>query len=402
MEKTSIYSQGGYIMKAFITSLKSWFIIILSGVLIILFFFACSSPPDGKTTTTTTTTSGGNGGDGDDDDEDDKDLACSLPKCSGSKCCNKGSKSQKEKCADWCGDSGYLGLSGSAEELCLTLDRGFVDDSLVELFSDNVLGEPDEESLKDIKKEDVGIICAAVRELDPDLLGDLIDKYSNNEAEIFLGWVSETKGSVDIFEKTKKDEDGINMVKTLLDQLDSDSDDQGVVDGLGEPIDFDDNDDKNILERALDSNEDLVQFIHKKVLQDKDEGICGEDQKDKNWPKPVAGDAAANPPAGYGTSGDTDAHFENANDNRQRACVLAIYCKALSGATNNDVRKDLADAVSDSRMKSFIDKDIDDGGLGLTERDGEKWPATVCTRLNRLWQNNDASGAVDLGLNASL
>ena len=85
-------------MKAFITSLKSWFIIILSGVLIILFFFACSSPPDGKTTTTTTTTSGGNGGDGDDDDEDE-DLACSLPKCSGSKCCNKGSKNLKKRSA---------------------------------------------------------------------------------------------------------------------------------------------------------------------------------------------------------------------------------------------------------------------------------------------------------------
>ena len=392
-------------MKAFITHLKSWFILLLTGSLMFMFVFACSTPPEGQSTTTTTTTGGSGDGD-DDDDDDDKDLACALPKCSGSKCCNKTKDEDKqEECEEWCGDSDYLDLSGEAEDKCLTLDYEFVKSDLTFLFGNDVLSDPDEEKLlDDIKPDDVNKICAAVRELDPDIWGDIINDYSQSEAAVVLGWIAQEKKAVKIFEKTKEKKDGIDMFKTLLRKLTDDlPGDIGVIQGLGESIDFDDDDDDespNILARALrENNADLVRFIHQEIVKDPEEGICGKDNS-SNWPDPHEGTQEL-----CGHSGN---RLQNAKRHQQRACMLAVYCKAFSVAPatnteNANDREDFGEEINDmeSSIKSFIRNDIEKGGLGLRGiNEDAKWTQRTCESLSYWWNNPSNELNLNLGTQA--
>ena len=394
-------------MKVFIHNLKSWLILIVSVLLVGIFIFSCSSTPrDGETTTTTTTTTGR----GDKDtDEDEGDLACSLPECNGSKCCNKGSKKEKEQCEEWCEDD--LNLDSDGEELCLTLDRDTVD-SLVFIFDDNeALKEPDDEELvKNIKDSDISLICSAVKELGSRIWSRLIDNYGGSQAKAVLGWVAEEKDVVQIFEKAE-DEDGIEMFKTLLEKAggsSSGSGDNRVVAGLNVDFDFndDDNNNFNVLNRALDNNNDkLLKFIHRDVLEDSKAGICGEKKK-SNWPEPEKSATASD---GFhykeGSGGGDDADRQ-----KQRACILGVYCKVAErgeGTTEDDnrdnsLREDLAKKLSDSGMESFIERKTSDGGLShdtsgahfLSEDDAEEWTYKVCKQLKCLWKN----GGLDLGL----
>ncbi len=393
-------------MKVFTNNLKSWFILTLSVLLVGIFIFSCTSTPrDGETSTTTTTTTGR--GDGDDDDDDDDDLAsCSLPKCSGSDCCNKGSKKQREECEEWCGD---LNLDSDGEELCLTLDRDFVEDPLLYLFDNKeALKEPDDNELvKNIKDEDIDVICGAVRELGSRIWSRLIDKYGNSESEAVLGWVAQEKKTVKIF-KSAEDDEGIKMFKQLLSEVGTTgSGDALIVSGLDEEFDFnDDENDYNILERAVDRNNDqLLKYIHTEVLEDKKEGICGE-RNTNNWPTPECHSSASDVDS-YSNSADDGCSNARTNSNRQRACILGVYCKvANEGSGNTDadskdnrLRADLADELADSGMKSFIKKEVDKGGLtkdnNINDNAADEWKYVVCERLKCLWKNGSG---LDLGL----
>ena len=382
---------------------------MVSGLLVLMLVFSCSSPPPaGKTTTTTTTTGGSTG---DDDSADDKDKSsCVLPKCSGSKCCNKKKKDEKEDCEDWCGGSKYLGLSGKAEDKCLALDYDFIDDDLLFIFGDDLLAEPDDEKLLDeIKAKDIDTICGAVRELDSDIWLDFIEDYSNSEAEAVLGWIAQEEDAVQIFEKTG--EEGIKMFKELLIQLAGGSPDTSakVLEGLQEGINFNDDPHDNVVAMALEENNDaLVKFIHKKIIKDDDEGLCGEDKENSNWPNPQVWQATPAPPHGYGVDpddGDPDdirKYFENANKNREESCILGVYCQIFptgssgSETENDSVRKDLADVLDDRSLRNFIKDEVEDGGLGLTKDQAEDWPHKVCDELGRLW--NQGSSGFNLGL----
>ena len=362
---------------------------ILSGSLILMFIFACSSSPENQSTTTTTSR---DDDDEDDDEESKKDLACTLPKCSGSQCCNKiKDEDKKEECEKWCGHRDYLNLSSDAEDKCLALEYDFVEKDLVRLFGEDTLTDPNEEKLlKGIKNDDISTICAAVKELDPDIWG--INSYVQNEAEVVLGWVAGAKQAIKIFEKTKEKKEGFEMFKKLLMTLSQGSGDQGVVEGLKVEISFDDEDESSkFLAYALDKNNDnLIQFIHNKILQDKKEGLCG-DQKSSNWPTPETGAVAST--AGYGPAGGSA--YKNAEKHRQRACIMGVYCKTFPEMAEDKIREDLAQKVGDSGMERFIKSPVADGGLGLTLQHSEDWPQEVCVRLISIW---DHSPNFNLGL----
>ena len=398
-------------MKSFIYSFKSWLVLMVSGLLVLMLVFACSTPeskPDSDGTSTADRSD-----DDDEGDDDEEKFACSLPKCSGSKCCNKGSKKDKDQCKEWCSGGKYLDLPGSASSKdspvyrCLSLGRDYVK-RLVELFSDKGLKDVEEDKLKKIEEEDIGPICAAVRELDVELLENIIEDYSDGNAESILGWIAQEEKAIQIFKNTKKDEDGIKMFQSLLEKFGSDSDESGMLNGLEADIDFAGNENKNLLALALKSrNDDLVNFVHDEILKDKNEGLCG-DKRKNSYPVPKEGDSALETPTGYGectgsctAGGDDDpgAYISNANSKKQQACLLAVYCnKVAEGSDEDSVREDIAVIVKDSGIEKFIKDALSKGGLGFTTGDEkEEWPNTVCERLNALW--NDASPDVlKLGL----
>ena len=374
-------------MKTLTSSFKSWFIIILSGMLVLMFIFACSSPPQ-QGTSSGGSSSGDGGGD---EDDDDKDLACSLPKCSGSGCCNKGSDKHKGECEDKCDD---LNLDSDGDEVCLTLDKEFIEDTLLYLFDNkNVLAEPSDQKLvKNIKDEDIGYICGAVKELGHRVWSRRIsgNTYGRSEAKAVLGWVAKEKKAVEIF-KNAEEEEGIKMFQTLLAKVVGGSGDQKVVDGLDEEFEFndDDNNDYNMLNRAV-RNEVLLKYIHEEVLENKEEGICGEDSTN-NLPEPVCGTGADKYP---------QASCDEARRQNQRACLLGVYCLIAkeNNENDNDLREDLAQKLEDGSIESFIKRLRSDGGLNLTEKDSEDWPHEVCLELRKFW--NNGSG-LNLGLTES-
>ena len=371
-------------MKAFIKSIQFWLIFIALATLVLALVFSCSSTPSADETTS----GGGGAGDranNDDDDAPKRGLECELPKCSGSECCDKikDEDSRKENCENWCKDGDYLGLNGDAYRACLALEHSFVD-KLSTLFGEEGLKDPNEEELSNLKTEDLDKICSAVRELDVDVWGDTIDDYSGSEARVVLAWIAGTDDTIDIFEKIKKKEDSIEIFRVLLSTLSSGDSvtDQTVVNGLAESVDFDEKEYDNVMVMALEKdNYRLVDYIDKKIIKDKNEGLCGKDQSN-NWPKPKPKS---------GTSGYASADIANANNNQQRACILAVYCNFITQAETDNpkdkIRKQLEDRVSSTDMRSFIKNPVTKGGLGLTASDSDKWPNTVCIRLKRLWNN---------------
>lgn len=375
-------------MKALISSFKSWFILILSGMLVLMLVFACSSPPEQGSSSTGRTSSGG------DDGDDDKDLSCSLPECSGGDCCDKGSAKRKEDCEDLCDD---LNLDSDGDEVCLTLEHDFLKNTLVFLFDNKeVLAKPDDKNLVDnIKDEDIGYICGAVKELGSRVWSRLIESksYGRPESQAVLGWVAKEKQAVEIF-KNAEEEEGIKMLKVLLRKAHGDSGDEGVLKGLGVRFEWnnDDNNDYTILKRSI-KNAALLTYIHEEVLENKEEGICGEDAT-SNLPEPDCG-TDKYPRAGCDENGE-------ATRQKERACILGVYCKVAPDDIDrdNDLREDIASKLKDGSIKSFIERDIADGGLGLEEQVADDWAHSVCVKLKQLWNNNDGGG-FDLGLTES-
>ena len=392
-------------------------------LLVVAFFvFNCSQPQEG---TTKNTEVGDNTRQSSQDPE--STLKCALPNCSGSKCCNKGDEEEKEECEDWCGKSDYLSLSSSAYDKCLSLERKFVEKELLVLFGDNRLKEPDEEELLNIKNEDVETICSAVRGLDKDIWHNLIKEYSSHQAGLVLQWLGVEKSTVEIFEKTKKKEDGIEMLRSLLERVGrgmrslrdptvEESADQRILDGLKAKIDFSNEDEQHILKRALDNNNKrLVEFIHKNILLD-DDGLCGEDNE-KYYPNPneqvynksfTCSDSTKgsnNDHPGY-TTGSLKNFLDEANENRQEACILAVYCSIDDTRQGNRFRADLARVVNTSSVRSFIRNSVEKGGLGLpNQKYQDKWTHEVCYHLNLRWKNAQGEGGrvtLDLSLNDPL
>ena len=306
--------------------------------------------------------------------------------CSGSDCCK-----DDEDCQDQCKDNvsnDGLKLSGAARETCFHLEEEVVKQlfKIIEL-----LDKPKVEKLRDLgqDEDDMNLLCSAVKELDYDLLDDRIEDYSSTDAKRTLGWVSESSGSIDIFENAEDDK-GIAMFKRLLQKAGGDSNDNGILKGLDADVSVEDDDEpsgqQHIMRWALQSNNtELVRWINKEVITDSDEGLCGDDNKSN---RPVSGD----------TTHD--------KDYGEAACVLGIYCKIASNddSDDNDFRKEVAELIDNEvEVSDFIKEEAAQGGLkdstasALSDWEdiAEEWGYQACEALNREW-NNSSNDILDL------
>lgn len=359
--------------------IKIWLVLILSGFLTIVIVSSCSSSSPGTVGGRTTTTSGSSGT----GRSRGATLTCKLPSGNGS--CEK-----NDKCVKWCEDNDYLDLSGDARDKCLDLNEKTVED-LVFLF-DDVFEKPDDEKLDDLKKEDLELICAAVKELDHDVLADRLNYSSSARAQYVTEWVAKTKGAIEIFENVKKKGEGLKMFKKLISRAGTGSgtDDDDVLEGLAVNVASDSDEDTNVLRVALDENNNgLVSYIHNDIIADEDEICSG-----SNQPVPNSGCT----PTGVTNSVDYDASATGATGFKEESCILAVYCKIAPGSDDdddNEFRKDMSAFLKNRNIAKFIEEEISSGGLGLTENDADDWTGKVCEHLRACW--NDSS-SLALGL----
>ena len=271
------------------------------------------------------------------------------------------------------------------------LDDETVED-LVFLF-DDVLEKPDDEKLDDLKKEDVELICAAVKELDYKVLDDRLDYSSSSRPKYVLEWVAKTKEAIEIFENAE-DNEGLKMFKKLLSRAggNSGTGDEDVLAGLIENVASESDEDKNVIQVALDENNDrLVEYIHNDIIADEDE-LCS----DTNLPTVDSSVNKLDCSAKSGSGDDLD-NTAYRSDSAEDACILGVYCKMAPGNGDdaNEFRKDIAEYLKHRNIANFIEQSVDDGGLGLTDDDADDWTPAVCTRLKKCWENNTS---LNLGL----
>ena len=355
---------------------------------------------------------GSNGGSKSDKDDDDDDsskstrkstasLTCKLPECSsgGKDCCDYEDKDGDldEDCEDWCKDD--LDLSGDAYDKCLALDKEVVEEDLVFLFKKRLI-RPEYSELDDLKKDDIELICAAVKHLDSDLLVDRVNKYGKSDAKAMLQWLAEDKTVMEIFDNAD-DDDGLRMIKKLLETLGTGTSYAGIVNGLSQDVSAH-SDKDNIFQLALSSNKKLVDYLHDEIVTNEKE-IC----KDSHRPTPSTSVNVKNA-AGTAVAYNT---LQPSNGFHLEACILATYCtisKDMTEAVGNEFRKDIADAVNESSIENFIKRSSADGGLGLggntavtgyvklEENDAEEWTKKACGNLKYLWENKSGVTFFDL------
>ncbi len=358
---------------------------------------------DGPSTSSSggSSSSGGNGG-------EDSSLNCALPsECRGDNCCHT-----DKKCIQWCGDNDYLDLSSEALKKCKNLDKDIVED-IVHLFN-NVFQKPSKAKLSDLNEEDMDLACAAVKELDHDILADRIDDYTSSiSARRVLEWLAERPSALEIFEAAEGDE-GVEMLKTVLQKASNKTGNQGIINGLSQIVD--NNDNRHTLAIAIDGeNNNLITFIHENIILDKDDGIC----RKKTDILPRANDCcwgnSLRSPPSY-----TPAETAIADRGyKKEACILAVYCK-ISNYTDVDFMREIAELLNEDDVVDFIKETKANGGLTLSANDvaqwtrvnrslllskddAEQWTPAACNRLKLFW-NNPKVGTqyLDLGLGYSI
>lgn len=384
-------------MKPFL-QIRAWLLLFLSGFLAVMIVLSCTQQEGKETTSSSSSSSTGPSSTTGDTEEKEEDLlTCELPSsCSGNKCCSK-----DEDCEELCTDSKKLDLSGIAKDKCFDLEEETVE-RLVKIFT-KILKKPNEDDLEnELKDEDIELICATVKDLDKNLLEDVIKEYSHRQAQRFLTWLAETEEALEIFTNAE-DDDGIDMLKRLLAEAvgESSTSHANILKGLQKLIntDEDDNDDQKPLMSLANKNgnERLVRYFHEWFIEDEDEGICG-----KTSNQPVADSNQY--------SGD-HANIADKN-NKEEACILAVYCTiddTLPKEDQSDFRENMANIVN--YRIGFIKDDKDNGGLNpdpadvgkdvapfaLDDDDVEEWSDNACANLKYYW-NNGTTG-LTLGLN---
>ena len=370
---------------------------ILFSVFSLVIIISCETEETGDGTTTS-----------DPKDKDEgRSLECALPsECSGDDCCHT-----DKKCIKWCKDNDYLDLSGDARKKCENLDKTVVE-NLVRLFG-NIFKKPTEKKLLDLNSEDMELACAAVQDLDHDILANKIDDYTSSiPPKRILKWLAERPAALNIFQAAEDDED-VEMIKKVLQKASNKTGNQGVIDGLSQIIDNDDN--HHILSLAeKEDNEDLIKFIHEEMVLD-DDGICGEGNllpraNDCCWSTQLRS------PPSYTPAETTIADGKY----KTQACILAVYCKINNQHPNADFMMNIAELLSEGDVFDFIKEIKENGGLTLSanvvaqwthvnrnlilsEDDAEKWTPAACNRLKLFW-NNPKVGTkyLDLGLGYSI
>ena len=318
-----------------------------------------------------------------------KKLSCSFSACSSddSACCD----ADDNECHSWCAKDLDFRERSNVYEDCMTLKRNELS-KLVYLFEEE-LKRPKPDDLAKLKREDINLICAAVKELDFDVLDDRIDRYKNTYAMAFLEWTAENEDVVEVFENALKDT-GVRMFRKLLHAVSDVSDgitDRSVLAGLAKNVvtdadEGDADDERNVLALALEENNDrLVSFVHEEIISSSDE-LCSKG----NRPVPdTTQDIDSEEP---GVQAYPDENY--AND----ACVLAVYCTiAPTGNRDNaHFRKDIAEEFGRSGVSSFIESELKEGGLGGTDDDGEEWSDYACTQLKQYWNEGQNNLGFDL------
>ena len=416
-------------MKAF-SQLKIWIILIVSCFLTVAVISSCSTEK-GTQTGTATTTSGG-----DDDDRDAKSdktdrkprVEFEFPSCSGDDCCDK----DDNDCDKWCKGNSYLDLSGKEATACLESDKDTVRTLAKDLFK-KVLDSPTYDELADLDEDKIKLIGAAVEKFGSELWEDRIKGLSATKAKLVLSWIAREDLVIQIFQAIDEEEEdeGVKIFKELLKKVGRGTGDYTqILTGLEAPLQSDKRDDSDDQRHVMaiankENNDGVIQYIHENIIVHEEEGICGADESNNNYPDP---DKGSNKP--YGAHLDGDAGERIIEGVEQQACIFAVYCKIApypEGASNtrhadnDDFREDIAESALDyvGDVSEFIIEQYTEGGLNpvdddgdlvdittatpatpkpvkMDDDDGEKWTKKACDNLRGFWKNKTG---FDLGLN---
>ena len=357
---------------------RMWVALILSCSLALLFVSNCT-PERGSEGTSSSASSGTSDG----GSTTGSTLSCDqIEKCSGSKCECSGSDCCKEDedCKDTCENTlsnDGLDLNGDAEDTCLHMEEDVVK-KLFEIIDD--LDKAKVDDLRDIgqDKEAMELLCSAVKKLDYNLLDDRIDDYTSaSKARKALGWIAESTYATAIFENAE-DKKGVPMFQKLLQKASGDSGDDGILNGLGEDVTVEDNDEEQryVMRWALESsNHELVRWIHNEIIVGNKKGLCGKESNRPNAP---------------------NNNEDHKDDYGEPACILGVYCKIAADdiSEDNDFRKEMAELIdSEVEVSDFIKQPIADGGLGglADEDDADEWVSEACNKLETTWSGGNLS-----------
>ena len=407
-------------MKNFL-HLKTAGLLILSALLVMFVISSCSK----RGTGTATATAGGSstGGDGDANDTKKRSKKTSKKvtylECeefdtgSGSDYCEE----EDTDCKKWCAGRDYLNLSSrDARDTCYEMKKDTVE-KLAEWVKDRGLIErPDYSDLDELNKEDIDLLCSAVKYLDYKILDRYFSDYKSKYGKVMLAWVAQNKEVLDIFENavdSKGRDKGVPLMKDLLKAAgtNSGSDSDKIMSGLSVDLKRDENTDRedqqHVLSLANDANnEEFIDYIHDNIISDNDDGLC---EAENDRPNPDAG-AASKP---YNV-----AEGNLADDSNYEACILGVYCRiaarSASAVTTDEedaeFRKDMVEFVSDGgSVSDWINTVRAEGGLNgtprggggtpaaiaLDEEDGDEWTINACNNLKSFW---NSSSSLDLDL----
>ncbi len=355
--------------------MKTFIILVLSSLLAIFMVFGCSLPPDNIGTRDPGERNTTRDNDTRDDDEDDVIQCPSPPKCDRNDCCGDDDDCQDDVCDEYF----------SSDSKCEDMPRRDAE-RMGRLFED-YLESPDFDDLRKLDNDDIQLICTAVDKIDYESWKDLIDDYSSREASETLQWISREDRVTYIFDRALDEDEGQAIMEKLLDKAGSVQDDsKSVLKGLTNKQ-VGDGKDSLLLQIESDKNEQLLEFLHEQIV----EGVLC---TTGNRPVPVNG------PDEYT---DTTS-LENAEENTEVACFLAVYCYYGSSTSQSDKeeREDLRKYISKElrlgEIDDFIKNSKSEGGLGLSEDNVyEEWKNEACDKLKDLW-NDAPDNKLNLGL----
>ncbi len=281
--------------------------------------------------------------------------------------------------------SGCRDFFDDSEDECFELPQDEGND-MVEALED--LDDSKYSSLRDTK--DMESLCLAAK-IDEESWYKIIKSYSTNDARDALEWIADNNNVADLMLEIKddvEDSTGLGIFKGLLGKARSSGSFNGDPDDVTEAhllAGLKASSDEFLETAVKKKQDDLVKdIIHEELVK---EELC---DSSSNQPEPDTSGC------GSSTCYTNDQRTE-ANDKKEQACELGVYCHILSGSSNEKVRRDLADILNDDDIEEFINDDKNEGGLDVdSDDDPDEWSDDVCEKLKDLWNNR--SGGLNLGL----
>ena len=241
---------------------------------------------------------------------------------------------------------------------------------------DEILDRPNISNLNKINTEP---LCALLQ-LSPDKwLKKINERYTAGNAEVVIEWVF-SQGILHLFSEP---EDRLDVIRGLLvarTGRGGQITDANILDGLARQTVQDRKIIFYISDYVGEAGKLGFQLIHNELIVG---DIC---DTESNQPHPNSTGTRKDGSNCYYNNPRNGYQFDAAIEQKEQACVLALYC--VAGPDNNSKRdrKRIADLVNNNGVVDFIETAVVDGGLGVTQ-EAEEWPSSACSELKNFWHN---------------